>query len=196
MNFFAGLMLIYLSCLQIFLTAFIYLIPISNAATIVCSFFISAFFCTSGYVIHFKDIPMYLKWLKYVNPMSWLLPYLINRELSTDAIASSSVTTLCRNKQVKIFNFYFRRLFNLFGCFQIQHQDIIVQLPCPPPNGTQILANYGYLTSSNEFHNYGSTPIALIVFYCVFFVLGCVLFAVNSYRTANKRKGHNDTNKP
>lgn len=59
------------------------------------------FFCSSGYVLHYKDMPLYFNWLKYINPMSWLLPYLINRELSPDAIASSSATTLCRNKQVK-----------------------------------------------------------------------------------------------
>ncbi|KAJ8967314.1 hypothetical protein NQ317_013783 [Molorchus minor] len=85
-------------------------------------------FLVAGFVLHLKDLPFYCKWLQYVSPTSWLMPFLLNRELSPEALQSSSATTLCRNMQV-------------------QHQDIIVQLPCPnqpKPNGTNVLLSYGY----------------------------------------------------
>lgn len=95
-----GLMLLYLSCIQIFITAFIYMIPMSNASTILSSVFLSGFFLSSGYAVHFKDMSMYTTWIQYISPNTWLLPYLLNREYTTEAITSSSITTLCRNKQV------------------------------------------------------------------------------------------------
>ncbi|KAK4875929.1 hypothetical protein RN001_012351 [Aquatica leii] len=114
-----GMMLLYLSCVQIFLTSIIYLIPSSNTAAIVACTIVCAFLLSNGYLLHYKDLFVYIRWLQYLSPTTWLFPYLINRELTPEAISSSLATTLCRNKQV-------------------QHQDIIVQLPCPPPNGTQI----------------------------------------------------------
>lgn len=99
-------MLVYLSGVQIFLMSFIYLIPASNAAAIICSVLIWAFALSSGYTVHFKDLPVYTKWLEYISPTSWLLPFLLNRELSQEAVASSSATTLCRNKQVKRISSY------------------------------------------------------------------------------------------
>lgn len=99
---FSGLMLLYLSCMQIFLTAFIYFIPLSNTATIISSTCLMAFFMSCGYTVHFKDITSYTKWLQYLSPITWLFPYLLNREFTPEAIASSSVTTLCRNKQVRL----------------------------------------------------------------------------------------------
>lgn len=108
-----GLMLLYLSCVQIFITTFIYLTPFSNAFTTISSIIVSAFFLSAGYVVHFKDSTIYTSWIQYISPTSWLFPYLINRELTPDAIASSSATTLCRNKQVKINN-SFKHYFNYF----------------------------------------------------------------------------------
>lgn len=69
----------------------------------------------------------------------------------------------------------------------MQHQDIIVQLPCPPPNGTQVLANFGFLTSEGHFFNYGSPPIAMIVFYIACFAVVCIAFMLNCKRKANFR---------
>ena len=144
-----GIMLLYLISLQQFLLAFTYLIPLRDTAATISSIFLTAFFVSSGYLIHFRDLPNYLKWLEYLSPTTWTMPYLLSRELSPEAISSSSALMYCRNKQV-------------------QHQDIIVQLPCPTGNGTQVLANYGYVTSHLQFHNYGNTPVALAVFYLIF----------------------------
>lgn len=76
--------------------------------------------------------------------------------------------------------------------FQIQHQDIIVQLPCPVPNGTQILYNYGYLDSQNNVMNYDNTPLALAIFYIAFFFLTIFAFVVNfgHSKKIKQRKGN------
>ncbi|CAG9773060.1 unnamed protein product [Ceutorhynchus assimilis] len=172
-----GIMLMYLSCLQSVQLALIYLLPCSNAATIIASIISTICFLVGGYVLHYKDMPMYIGWLRYLSPTSWLMPYVLNRELSPEAIESSSVTPLCRNKQV-------------------QHQDIIVQLPCPPPNGTQVLFNYGYLTFQHEVFDYGNISIAMLVFYLIFFVVACCGFLCNCGRTKSKRGNISDSNKP
>lgn len=96
-----GVMLLYLSSIQVFLMAFIYLIPLANATTIIASAILTAFFLSSGYCVHLKDLPAYLKWLQYVSPTSWMLPFLSNRELSQAALKSSSMMSLCRNMQVR-----------------------------------------------------------------------------------------------
>ncbi|CAG9840598.1 unnamed protein product, partial [Diabrotica balteata] len=176
-----GVMLLYLSCIQIFLMAFIYTIPLSNTATIFSGTALSAFFLTAGYSLHLKDIPTYLQWIEKISPSEWLIPYLLNRELSAEAIQSlqGAITTLCRNKQ-------------------IQHQDIIVQLPCPPPNGTNSLKSFGYLKSDNLTYDYDNPVIAMGVFYCIFFVISCLMFALNLCRSRRRRRqdAKNDANKP
>lgn len=90
----------YLSCIQIFLLMFIYLVSLSNAATVISSAILSAFFLAAGYVLHYKDFTIYTDWLQYVSPASWVLPHLLNRELTHEAIESSSTIKLCRSKQV------------------------------------------------------------------------------------------------
>jgi ABC-type multidrug transport system permease subunit len=171
-----GVMLLYLVGVQKFILTFIYLVPLRDTAATISALILTALFVSSGYLIHFKDLPAYVKWLEYVSPTTWTLPYLLSRELSPEAIASSSALMYCRNKQV-------------------QHQDIIVQLPCPTGNGTQVLSNYGYLTSQLKFYNYGSTPIALAVFYIIFFVAACLAFLCCQHKSS-KNRARNDANKP
>ncbi|CAH1154353.1 unnamed protein product [Phaedon cochleariae] len=174
-----GVMLLYLVCTQTFLTAFIYLIPSTNVAAIVSSAILSAFFLAAGYAVHLKDLPSYVKWLQYLSPTSWLLPYLLNRELSSEAIQSlqSAVATLCRNKQ-------------------IQHQDIIVQLPCPPPNGTNNLRNFGFLKSDHLAVDYGNVPLAMAIFLLISFVVACVAFFCCGKKRSSNYRGRSNTNKP
>lgn len=93
-------MLLYLSCLQVFIMAFIYLIPFSCPATIVSSAILTGSFLSAGFSLHLKDLPNYLTWLKYVSPASWILPFFSNRELSQEALKSTSMMSLCRNMQV------------------------------------------------------------------------------------------------
>lgn len=77
----------------------------------------------------------------------------------------------------------------------MQHQDIIVQLPCPTGNGTQALENFGYLPNQLQFYNYGNIPVALTVFYLLFFVITCLTFLFYKPKSS-KRRGRNDANKP
>ncbi|XP_017770298.1 PREDICTED: ATP-binding cassette sub-family G member 8 isoform X2 [Nicrophorus vespilloides] len=163
-----GIMLLYLSCMQIVATAFIYLFPFSTFSTILATLLTTAFFLSTGYVIHFRDIAFYTKWLDYISPPTWLLPTLLAREYAQEAIASSSPTTLCRNKQV-------------------QHKDIIVQLPCPPPNGTLVMTNFGYHSSQKEFFHYGNTPVSLVIFYVICVALACIGFILNCCRRSRGR---------
>lgn len=95
-----GVMLLYLSCIQIFITMIIYLIPSPNVAVLFASLILTALFLSNGYTIHFRDINIFTSWLEYVSPPTWILPYLASREYTPEAIASSSATILCRNKQV------------------------------------------------------------------------------------------------
>lgn len=97
-------MLMYLSCVQILLLMFVYLVPLSNTATVVSSAILSAFFLSAGYILHYKDFPIYIQWLQYISPTSWVLPFLLNREFTYEAIESSSTIKLCRSKQVFLFN--------------------------------------------------------------------------------------------
>lgn len=96
-------MLLYLSCIQIFLMAFIYLIPLASTSTIISSTIATGFFLVSGYTLHLKDIPWYLKWVQQVSPTGWLMPFLLNRELSPGALKSTSSPPLC-NMQVNVSN--------------------------------------------------------------------------------------------
>uniref|UniRef100_A0A0U9HSG6 Putative ABCG protein n=1 Tax=Chrysomela populi TaxID=154003 RepID=A0A0U9HSG6_CHRPP len=174
-----GVMLLYLTCMQTFLTAFVYLIPATDVSVVVASSMLTLFFLVAGYAVHLKDLPAYVAWLKHLSPTSWLLPYLLNRELSAEAIQSlqSAVATLCRNKQ-------------------IQHQDIIVQLPCPPPNGTNNLRNYGFLKSDRLVVDYGNVPLAMAIFFLISFVVACVAFLCCGQKQRSKHRGRSDTNKP
>ncbi|XP_056632614.1 ATP-binding cassette sub-family G member 8 isoform X1 [Diorhabda sublineata] len=175
-----GLMLLYLSCIQMVLTAFIYLVPLNNVATILCGVFLSALFIIAGYVLHLRDLPIYTQWIQNISPAGWLIPYLLNRELSQEAILSlqSTISTVCRNKQ-------------------IQHQDIIVQLPCPPPNGTNILKTFGFLKTDNLTFDYGDPAIAMGVFYCILFIVACFSFTIQYGRRKNyQQKGKNNANTP
>lgn len=77
-----------------------------------------------------------------------------------------------------------------------------MQLPCPPPNGTQVLSNFGYLLTSPHVvqTSYPDTRIALLAFYGICFVLTCFGFILNCCRRNKQtqvfKKGRGDPNKP
>ncbi|CAH1971145.1 unnamed protein product [Acanthoscelides obtectus] len=171
-----GVMLLYLNCIQVLITASVYLLPYTRTMTILASAVASALSILSGYTLHVKDQPEYLQWMQYVNPASWLLPFLLNRELSPEAIQSSSGKILC----------------------QVKHQDIIVQLPCSSRNGTTILKHYGFHKPDKLFFNYDNPPVAMIGFYVVLSVVGCIVFTMNccGRNKTTRIRGHNYINKP
>lgn len=96
----SGISLLYLTCVQMFLTAFMYLIPFTYTAVMASSVGMLALSLTDGYLLHHKDMPYFVELLQYVSPSTWLFKFLLNKELSPEAVASSFTTTLCRNKQV------------------------------------------------------------------------------------------------
>lgn len=98
---YVGVMLLYLICMQKFLLAFVYLIPSKSLGVTLCAVVSSVFTVSCGFLVHYKDLPGFVKFLDYINPSTWTLPFLISRELSPEAIASSSALMYCRNKQVK-----------------------------------------------------------------------------------------------
>lgn len=188
-------MLMFLSCLQAVQLALVYLLPFSNTASTLASVISTILFLAGGFVLHHRDMPFYVNWLKHVSPMSWIMPYVLSRELSAEALESSAVAPLCRNKQVTTRPLCLKKL-KWLSFLQVQHQDIIVQLPCPSPNGTQVLFNYGYLPSQNQVFDYGSAPLALLVFYLICFVIACIGFLCNCGRSREKRANYGDSNKP
>lgn len=88
---------------------------------------------------------------------------------------------------------------NTNALLQRPYQDIIVQSPCPPPNGTQVLSNYDYLRSDHIWENReDSFLIALAIFYAVFAVIAIIAFVVDctKYTKSKERanvKGHKIT---
>lgn len=54
-------MLLYLSCLQSIQLALIYLLPLSNTASILASTLSMLIFLVGGYVLHFRSVKTYIK---------------------------------------------------------------------------------------------------------------------------------------
>ena len=150
----------------------------------------------SGPLLHERDLAAN-PWLQYValaSPMRWVLPTLVRREYAPDVVAASVANIMCRNKQV-------------------QHQDIIVQLPCPPPNVTAALQYHGLgptldatalslfgpgpgaglpvglPTGPSSLPGIGAWPaVALATFWGVFAILACIVFPVTALRLRAKRR--------
>ncbi|CAG4977587.1 unnamed protein product [Colias eurytheme] len=176
-----GYTVLYLICIQMVCRAAIFIIPMEKTASIISGLCLLLSTLANGVMLQDQDMSFYTKWLLYVSPSRWALPEILRRELSETALRTSISKDLrCTNKQR-------------------QHLDIIVQSPCPPPNGTQVLSNYDYLRSDRIWEqNEDSFLIALAVFYAVFalvaifaFVLDCTRYAKTKERSS--MKGHKVT---
>ncbi|XP_039748577.1 ATP-binding cassette sub-family G member 8 [Pararge aegeria] len=176
-----GYMLLYLISIQMLCRAAIFLVPMEKTASILAGFCLLLTTLVNGVMVHQQDLPAYVKWLEFVSPSRWALPEILRRELSEIALKSSISKDLrCTNKQR-------------------QHLDIIVQSPCPPPNGTQVLSNIDYLRANNLWETTEDTfLIALAIFYAVFALLAIIAFVFDCtkyVRSKEKslRKGHKVT---
>lgn len=72
----------------------------------------------------------------------------------------------------------------------MQRQEIIVQHPCPVPNGTKVLAEHwllleNHILDANEPESF--TLIALVVSLIALFLLTCFVFITNIRRMFQKR---------
>lgn len=89
--------------LQSILTLVGYLLPNRFSSTLAGIIILYLLNLTSGFPLHLKDIPAWLKeWLGIISPTRWIMPGLLKREFSVETLASHSSHFVCRNKQVKI----------------------------------------------------------------------------------------------
>lgn len=65
----------------------------------------------------------------------------------------------------------------------MQHQEIIVQQPCPPPNGTQVLVDYQLLPQDHKLDPTDTydqtTTIALLIASLFIFFVTFLVFVCN-----------------
>ncbi|CAH0407909.1 unnamed protein product [Chilo suppressalis] len=176
-----GYMVLYLISIQMMCRALIFLVPMEKTSTIFAGFCILLATLVNGAMLHQADLPQYVRWIEYVAPSRWLLPELLNKELSETALRNSiSKEIRCTNKQRP-------------------YQDIIVQSPCPPPNGTQVLSNFEYLRTDKLWEWTDETVlIALAIFYAVFAIIGIFAFVLDCTKYARRKhraslKGHKVT---
>ncbi|XP_075235566.1 ATP-binding cassette sub-family G member 5 [Lycorma delicatula] len=131
-----GYMLVEMMSLQYLLQVISHIFKNRRVSSIISIFVLSILALVSGYTIHLKDLQDSWErdYLGLISSSRWMLTALLSKEYSADALASSTAQMICRNKQV-------------------QRQDIIVQLPCPTPNGTAALTFHGLSKSmSAPFH--------------------------------------------
>ncbi|XP_072940988.1 uncharacterized protein [Epargyreus clarus] len=176
-----GYMLLYLVSIQMLCRASIFIVPMEKTAAVLSGLCLLLSCLVNGVMLHQQDIPWYTRWLEYVSPSRWTIAEILQRELDETALKSSiSKEIRCTNKQRP-------------------HLDIIVQSPCPPPNGTQVLSNYNYLRGNHIWEwNHESFLIALAVFYAVFALLGLITFVLDCSKYAKSKdrasvKGHKIT---
>lgn len=84
-------------------------------------------------------------------------------------------------------------IFNTIFILKVQHQEIIVQHPCPTPNGTSVLADYLLLQQDHILDPLNaevSTVIALAAASLAFFILTCFVFIANIRRIFIKKIQH------
>lgn len=176
-----GCMVLFFINIQMVCRATIFLVPMEKTASVISGVCLLLGTLVNGVMIQQADLPYYVKWLQYVSPSRWTIPEILRRELSETVLRNSISKDLrCTNKQRP-------------------YPDIIVQSPCPPPNGTQVLSNYGYLRADNLWEQTDDRfLIALTVFYAVFSLIAIVAFVADcpSYRRSKERnsmKGHKVT---
>ncbi|XP_060801167.1 ATP-binding cassette sub-family G member 8 [Amyelois transitella] len=176
-----GFMLLYLISIQMLCRATIFLVPMEKTAAVLSGICLLLSTLVNGVMLHQQDLPSYVKWLEYVSPSRWTMAEILQRELSETALKSSiSKEIRCTNKQRP-------------------YQDIIVQSPCPPPNGTQVLSNFEYLRLDNIWEmNEETFLIALAIFYGVFALVGIFAFVCDCTKYVKRKeraalKGHKIT---
>ncbi|XP_050435863.1 ATP-binding cassette sub-family G member 8 [Adelges cooleyi] len=119
---------IHMSALQMMATAVGYLMPDRLSSSVVTTVAVVVSGLMSGVPLNFADLKRVpgVRFLSTLSPTRYLMLPLLQNDHTHDTLVSLASSLVCRNKQV-------------------QHQDIIVQLPCPTPNGTAALIHHGLL---------------------------------------------------
>lgn len=161
-----GYMLLYLMAIQSIALFTSHLMPTKTSSAVLIAIISVLIFSVGGYTVHPGDVPNYWSWMGFLSPQKWLMPVLTADEFSAETIANTAALFQCRNKQV-------------------QHQEIIVQQPCPVPNGTHVLADFRLLPKDHLFDplNYErATVLGLVVAAVALFILACLAFVANCRR--------------
>lgn len=191
----AGYMLLYLTVLQMLTLFCTHFLMTRTGASIFLVLLMLVITGVGGYVIHIGEIPSYLWWSESLSPQRWLMPIVMADEFSQETLSNTAGQQLCRNKhvstseiekwpeQMSIYVFIVSRN-------QVQRQEIIVQHPCPVPNGTKVLAEHwllleNHILDANEPESF--TLIALVISLVVLFLLTCFVFITNIRRLFQKR---------
>ncbi|KAL1116726.1 hypothetical protein AAG570_005198 [Ranatra chinensis] len=131
LTFYLGYGVVHLLSLQLWTAAVGEVVPGGRcSAGVVAGLVCAAMGASSGYPLHRADAPAPLVIAAAATPLPWLYTPLVAREMSQDTLTHLNQHLVCRNKQV-------------------QHQDIIVQLPCPVANGTLALLHHGFPVESD-----------------------------------------------
>ncbi|XP_053687046.1 ATP-binding cassette sub-family G member 8 isoform X1 [Sabethes cyaneus] len=166
-----GYMLLYLMAIQTIVLFISHLVPCGISATIITSLVLLFLSAVGGYSIHSRNVPDYLQWGETISPEKWILPLFTEQEYSTETLAALTSQQMCRNKQV-------------------QHQEIIVQQPCPPPNGTAVLVDHLLLARDHVLDPsdmYSSTVLGLLLTCIVFFALTMIVFLIKCQHLFRRR---------
>nr|CAD7443049.1 unnamed protein product [Timema bartmani] len=171
---YSGFMVLYLLANQMLLTALGYALKHRHVAAILAGLFLSSLTLVSGLPLHLLDVGVCCQWLGTVSPARWILPVLLQREYSPLALSSSASSLTCKNKH-----------------FGVQHQDIIVQGSCLPPNGTAALQYVHFLPDPRQPEYMAPVAVAVLWFLCYLVASGS--FLVSRYQPVQPR---NNPNKP
>ncbi|XP_055625896.1 ATP-binding cassette sub-family G member 8 isoform X1 [Toxorhynchites rutilus septentrionalis] len=166
-----GYMLLYLMAIQTIVLFIAHLVSCGLTATIITALLVLFMSSVGGYSVHSRNVPDYMQWSEVLSPEKWMLPLLTEQEYSPETIAALSSQQMCRNKQV-------------------QHQEIIVQQPCPPPNGTAVLTDHRLLARDHVLDPsdmYSSTVLGLLLTCIVFFALTMIIFLANCQSIFRRR---------
>ncbi|KAH8375026.1 ATP-binding cassette sub-family G member 8 [Drosophila serrata] len=168
-----GYMLLYLTLIQTLALFCAHLLPCKVSASIVNGLISLAVAAVGGYLVHPQNLAKFWSWLQFVSPERWLLPVLVQDEYSAETLSNSAGLQLCRNKQV-------------------QHQEIIVQQPCPPPNGTQVLVDFELLPQQHVLDPTPSydqtTSMALVLASVLVFFVTFIVFLCNCRGACRKQR--------
>nr|CAD7571110.1 unnamed protein product [Timema californicum] len=200
---YTGFMVLHLLANQMFLTALGYALKHRHVAAILAGLFLSGLTLVSGLPLHLLDVGVWCQWLGTVSPARWILPVLLQREYSPLALSSSTSSLTCKNKHFgekppPVHPTEIRTSISPSSAVElnttsalanyateVQHQDIIVQGSCLPPNGTAVLQYVHFLPDPRQ-PEY-MAPVVL----CYLVASGS--FLVSRYQPVQPR---NNPNKP
>ncbi|XP_049782861.1 ATP-binding cassette sub-family G member 8 [Schistocerca cancellata] len=163
-----GYMLLQLLALQTMATVVALAVRVWSVSSLLVGLVGLVLSLASGLLLHPADMGEWCRWIAAVSPAHLLLPPLLHRQYQPQVLAAATAT--CHNRPV-------------------QRQDIIVQVACPPPNGTAALLYSGLIPGKPEY----ALPLTVLVFWVVCFLLAAASFLICRHQP---RRPRTNPNKP